>query len=99
MTGYMTRVRSLSWRVGDDSWRFDWTGCPRNGKRIDSCCLVDLHNITKLLAAEQYRSKPAVTSNVQHKPLATIEVYRRFLARPLYVESNRMPPCTPVAGF
>ena len=55
---------------------------PAQRQTID-LCLADLHNITKLLAAEQYQLL-AVT--LPHKPLATIEVYRRFFGAPVYVE-------------
>lgn len=46
-------------------------------------CLADLHNITRLLAAEQYELR-AVT--LPHKPVAPFAVYKRFFGAPVFME-------------
>ncbi|MDM0026502.1 AraC family transcriptional regulator [Variovorax saccharolyticus] len=55
---------------------------PSHKQTID-LCLADLHNITRLLAAEQYELR-AVT--LPHKPVAPLAVYQRFFGAPVFME-------------
>jgi AraC-like DNA-binding protein len=55
---------------------------PAHRQSID-LCLADLHNMTKLLAAEKYDLR-AVT--LPHKPIATLAAYKRFFGAPVFME-------------
>jgi AraC-like DNA-binding protein len=55
---------------------------PTQRQTID-LCLADLHNITKLLAADQYQ---LLAVSLPHRPVAPLSVYERFFGATVHAE-------------